>query len=167
MKRKQLNYLIMTALFAALVTVFTAYIGHIPLPGTEGYIHFADALIFLAACLLPGPYAAAAGALGAGLADMLTAPAYAIPSVIIKICIALCFSAKREKILCARNCLALLPAAAITLGGYFLVERIIKYTWQAALVTLPANLVQVIGSAALFVLLGLAMDKTGLKNKMK
>ena len=166
MRRKPLQIMVMTALFAALITVFTAYIGHIPLPGTEGYIHFADALIFLAACLLPGPYAAAAGALGAGLADILTAPAYAIPTAMIKICLALCFSAKREKILCARNWLALLPAAAITLGGYFLVEKVIKYTWQAALLTLPANLAQVIGSAALFVLLGFAMDKAGLKRKM-
>ena len=110
MTRKSLTHLITASLFAALVTVFTAYIGHIPMPGTGGYVHFGDALIFLAACLLPAPYAVAAAALGAGLADILVFPAYAIPTIIIKAGIALCFSAKKEKIICLRNALALLPA---------------------------------------------------------
>ncbi|MCL2300337.1 MAG: TIGR04002 family protein [Firmicutes bacterium] len=163
---KKLRYPVMTALLAALIIVFTAYVGHIPLPGSSGYLHFGDSLIFLAACLLPGPYAALAGAIGAGLADLLTdAVRYALPSVIIKTCIALLFSAKKDKIVCPRNALALLPAAAITLGGYFLAEWIMA-SRAAALLTLPFNLLQTAGSAALFVLLGLAMDKAGLKRRV-
>ncbi|MDR2687343.1 MAG: TIGR04002 family protein [Oscillospiraceae bacterium] len=169
MKRKSLYYIVLTALFAALVMVFTAYIAHIPMPGTGGFVHFGDALVFLAACLLPRPYAALAGALGAGLADLLSpipAPAYVIPTVIVKACVALCFSAKREKILCARNALALLPAGIITLGGYFLAEGLI-YSWQAALLqSLTGNLVQWAGSAAGFAALGFAMDRAGLKKKI-
>ena len=42
-----------------------------------GYIHLGDALIYLAAVLLPAPYAMAAGAIGGGLADLLTAPVWA------------------------------------------------------------------------------------------
>lgn len=168
MKRKPHNTLIrtvMAALFAALITVFTAYIGHIPLPGTGGYLHFGDSLVFLAACLLPKPYAMAAAALGGGLADLLTFPSYAIPTLLIKACIAACFSARREKILCLPNFLALLPAAVLTLGGYFLAEGII-FSWEAALVqSLTGNLLQSIGSAAVFLLLGLALDKIHLKAK--
>jgi len=164
--KKKLQHLILTALFAALVMVFTAYIGRIPLPGTGGYIHFGDSLIFLAACLLPMPYAALAGALGAGLADLLSPlPAYAIPTVVIKACIALLFSAKREKIFCPRNAFALLPAAAVTMGGYYLAEGIL-FSWQAALMTLPFNLLQWASSAALFILLAFAMDKAGLKRRL-
>jgi len=163
---KNLRRLVMTALLAALVTVFTAFIGHIPLPGATGeYLHFGDSLIYLAACLLPGPCAVLAGALGAGLADLLTSAVYAIPTVIIKTCIALCFSAKREKILCPRNALALLPAAGITLGGYFLASCVLT-NWRAALLTLPFNLLQAAGSAAVFVLLALAMDRAGLKKRI-
>ena len=66
-----------TALFAAAITVMTAYMLHIPIP-TGGYIHLGDALIYLAACLLPAPYAAAAAAIGAGMADLLTAPMWVL-----------------------------------------------------------------------------------------
>jgi len=164
--QKKLRHLSMAALLAALIMVFTAFVGRIFLPGTGGYIHFGDSLIFLAACLLPKPYAVLAGVLGAGLADLLSPlPVYAIPTVAIKACIALLFSAKREKILCPRNALALLPAAVITLGGYYLAEWVI-YSWAAALATLPFNLLQAAGSAALFVLLAFAMDKAGLKKRV-
>ena len=66
--RQNLHRLVTAALFAAAIAVMTAYLLHIPLP-TGGYIHLGDALIYLAACLLPVPYAAAAAAIGAGLAD--------------------------------------------------------------------------------------------------
>ena len=165
--RKNLRYMILTALLAALVMVFTAYIGHIPMPATGGYLHFGDALIFLAACLLPKPWGMLAGVLGAGLADLLSPyPIYALPTVVIKAAIALCFSAKKEKILCPRNALALLPAGVFTLGGYFLAEGLI-YSWEAALLqSLTFNLIQWAGSAALFVLLGFAMDKAKIKTRL-
>ena len=72
MKEHQKLYRLVTAaLFAAAIAVMTAYMLHIPIP-TGGYIHIGDALIYLAACLLPAPWAMAAGAVGAGLADLLT-----------------------------------------------------------------------------------------------
>ena len=61
-------------LFAAMITVMTAYICHIPYGVNGGYIHFGDALIYLAAVFLPRPYALAAAAIGGGAADLLTAP---------------------------------------------------------------------------------------------
>ena len=74
-QRENLRLLVTAALFAAAITVMTAYMLHIPIP-TGGYIHLGDALIYLAACLLPVPCAAAAAAIGAGLADLLTAPTF-------------------------------------------------------------------------------------------
>ena len=71
-ERNKLHLLIMSALFAAAIAVMTAYLLHIPIP-TGGYIHVGDALIYLAACLLPAPYAVGAAMVGAGLADLLTA----------------------------------------------------------------------------------------------
>ena len=58
-RKENLHQLTVTALFAAAITVMTAYMLHIPIP-TGGYIHLGDTLIYLAACLLPFPYAAAA-----------------------------------------------------------------------------------------------------------
>ena len=78
---KQLIYVVMAALFAAMITVFTAYV--LRIPAGNGYIHLGDSFIFLAASLLPLPYAIVAAAVGAGLADALTAPLWVIATVII------------------------------------------------------------------------------------
>ena len=50
---KKLKNLTFTALLAAMITVFTAYICHIPVGSNGGYIHFGDSLIYIAASLLP------------------------------------------------------------------------------------------------------------------
>ena len=50
------------ALFAAVITLTTAYLLHIPVP--TGYVHLGDAFVYLAAPLLPAPYAVAAAANG-------------------------------------------------------------------------------------------------------
>ena len=62
-----------TAVMAALTTLMTAYIFHIPVGVNGGYVHLGDTMIYLAAAFLPLPYACAAGAIGGGLADLLTA----------------------------------------------------------------------------------------------
>ena len=68
------KYMAVTGLFAAMITIMTAYIAHIPVGVNGGYSHFGDSLIYLAAVLLPTPYALVAAAIGGGLADLLTAP---------------------------------------------------------------------------------------------
>lgn len=54
------------ALFAALIFCGTYFI-KLPMPFSEGYIHAGDGFVFLAAALLPAPYAMGAAAIGAGL----------------------------------------------------------------------------------------------------
>ena len=62
----KLKYLTITGLMAAMITIMTAYICHIPTGINGGYIHFGDSLIYLAAAILPTPYALAAAAVGGG-----------------------------------------------------------------------------------------------------
>jgi len=167
MKRKTMINLIITALFAAMITVLTAYICHIPWGGSGGYIHFGDAFIYLAACLLPTPYAIATGALGAGLADLLTAPIWFIPTVIIKSLITVSFSSKQDKIITTRNLIAVFIGALITVAGYYLAEVIIlNFNWAAPLVSIPGNLIQAGGSAGIFIAIGFALDKADFKKKV-
>ena len=118
-QRENLRLLTTTALFAAAITVMTAYMLHIPLP-TGGYIHLGDALIYLAACLLPVPYAAAAAAIGAGLADLLTAPMWVLPTLVIKAVLVLFFTSKSECILCPRNWAAVVAAGLFSPAAYAL-----------------------------------------------
>ncbi len=159
--------LVLAALFAALTFVLTAYFFHVPVGVNGGYIHFGDSMIYLAASILPLPYAMAAGAIGAGLSDLMSGGAmWVVPTVIIKALMAAMFSAKQDKVLGKRNALALIPAALICLVGYYLAESIIMGNFLVGLPSAPLTLIQSAGSSALYVLLALAFDKANLKQKI-
>ena len=160
------RYLTMTALMAALITTMTAYICHIPVGVNGGYIHFGDSLIYLAAVLLPQPYALAAAAIGGGLADMLTAPMWTPATVIIKMLIVLPFSSKSTKIVTPRNVFATVLAYFISGLSYFFAEYILFGTWSALLLSMWGSLIQSGGSALFFVIFGYALDKVHIKNRL-
>ena len=156
---------LVSAALAALIAVTTAYLFHLPVGANGGYVHFGDALIFLAAGLLPLPCALTAAAVGAGLADLLTAPVWLIPTVLLKSVTVLCFTSRNEKILCARNIGALLPAAVLTVAGYYAAEALLFGNWAAPLAGLPGNLLQCAGSSAVFLLLGRSLDRLQIKRR--
>ena len=161
-QRENLRLLTTTALFAAAITVMTAYMLHIPLP-TGGYIHLGDALIYLAACLLPVPYAAAAAAIGAGLADLLTAPMWVLPTLVIKAVLVLFFTSKSECILCPRNWAAVVAAGLLSPAAYALANCVMAGTMTAFLPQFLGTLAQGIGSGALFLVIAPALDGVKLK----
>ena len=166
MRKKSVRNLVMAALFAALIAVFTAWLFHIPIKigANTAYLHFGDAFIFLAASLLPAPYACAAAAIGGGLADLLGGSAVWAPfTVVIKALIALCFSSRSDRLLTRRNLLATLPALVVTVGGYYLAEAILYGNWVAPVLSIWGNVVQIVGSAIIYVLVALALQKAGVK----
>lgn len=67
---KNLRCGVAAAMFAALTCVLTMFI-KIPIMGGQGYIHPGDMVIYLAASILPLPFAAAGAAIGGALADIL------------------------------------------------------------------------------------------------
>ena len=147
---KHIQLICVTGLFAAMIYVLTAWL-HIPTGA--GYTHAGDGLIYLAASMLPTPYAIAAGA------------------IVIKAITALCFSRKTEKIICPRNLLGIIPALVICVVCYSLYEGIFmaggfsKSAIISAFGQTPAYCIQVLASSILFIVLGLAFDKAGLKKK--
>ena len=164
MKRKNIKLTCISGLFAALVFVVTAYL-HIPT--VNGYVHVGDGIIYLVAALLPMPYAVTVGAVGALLADCLTGFAILAPgSVIIKAVTVLLFTARENKIITRRNLFALLPAAVVCAGGYYLYEALVYGNFVAALVGIPASITQSAASSVLFVSIGLAADKMNLKSRL-
>lgn len=162
-KLSKLQYLTITGLMAALITIMTAYICHVPVGTNGGYIHFGDSLIYLAAVLLPRPYALAAAAIGGGLADWLTAPMWMPATIVIKMLITLPFTSKSTKIITPRNVIASVLAYLISGVGYFLAEYLLFGTWSVFLVSMSQSLVQSAGSAILFIIFGLALDKAHMK----
>ena len=165
-QQTHLRQLVLTALFASAITVMTAYILHIPIP-TGGYIHLGDALIYLAACLLPLPYAAAAAAVGAGLADLLTAPMWVLPTLVIKAVLVLFFTSKSERVLCPRNCAAVVMAGLFSPAAYALAGCAMAGTMTAFLPQFLGTLVQGIGSGALFLVIAPALDGVKLREHVK
>ena len=164
LKSNKISLMCMAGVFASLVFVVTAYL-HIPT--NNGYIHVGDGLIYLAACLLPWPYAMAVGAGGALLADCLTGYAIWAPgSVVIKALTALLFSNKGKKIMSLRNALALLPAAVLCVGGYYLYEALIYRNYVTPLSGIPVSVTQSAASSIVFVVAGLTIDKMNIKSKI-
>lgn len=172
--RSKLYMSAISALFAALCTVFVYFI-HIP-NGIGGYTHAGDTFVYLAASMLPTPYAAMASGVGFALADLISGyPHYMIPSALIRVLIVLLFKYKQEKILCKRNYIALPIAAVITVGGYAITKYFIYILMKsegsqaalaAAIASIPGNVMQCIISSALFIMLSLALDKLGFKKQV-
>jgi len=164
MSKNTTRRLVVTALFAAAITVMTAYILHIPIP--SGYIHIGDALIYLCASLLPLPYAMAAGAIGGGLSDLLTYPAWTVPTLIIKALIVLPFSRGGEKILTRRNLIGTVAAGLLSPTLYGLVNVWFAGTWAGFVPQFVGTFIQGVGSGVVFVALGLGLDKAGIKKRI-
>ena len=164
MKKNQIRAMSLSGVFATLVFVITAYL-HIPT--YNGYVHVGDGFVFLAACLLPTPYAVAVGAIGAMLADVLTGFAIWAPgSMVIKALMAVLFSCKGKKILSLRNILVLIPAALISIGGYYFYVVIITGSFVASLSGIPGSAIQAATSSLVFIIAGLAMDKFNIKKTL-
>ncbi|MBQ8966182.1 TIGR04002 family protein [Ruminococcus sp.] len=164
---RKLRDLTFSGIFAGLIYVMTAYV-HVPTGA--GYTHAGDGLIFLAACLLPSPYAAAAAAVGGALADGLSGFAVWLPAtIIIKAVTTLYFSTKSDKIITKRNIAALLPALVTCVAGYSLYQGIFMSghvstaALAAAFAQTPAYCIQIAASSVLFIFLGIVLDRMRFK----
>lgn len=170
MKKNKVLKLTLTAMFIAMIYLFTRFV-QIPAPVGPGFLHFGDALIYLCAGIIGGPWAVVAGALGEGLVDLTVGGAvvYAPATIIVKALIALIValaSKDSNKILTWKTAVATIPAGLITVAGYAVADWII--IGEASIITnLPTNICQAVGSAIVFIILAAALDKTKLKTKIK
>lgn len=161
--QEHLQNLVLAAVLSSMVYVLTAFL---KIPTHQGYIHIGDGIIYLAATVLPLPYAMAVGAVGAGLSDYLSGYAvWVLPTVIIKALTAAAFTVKKDNIINARNIIGIVPAAVICVAGYYIASVILYGDFGAALSDVPTNIVQSVSSAALFIFLGLALDRMDFKKR--
>lgn len=166
MKNKKVLNLSLAAVFAALI--FLATMIHISIGINGGYIHVGDTLIYLCAAFLPTPYAVSAAAIGGALSDIASgAPLWVLPTILIKAFSALCFTSKKDTILCARNYIACIIGAILCCGGYYIAEVLIyNCGFIVPLASVPMNLIQTGASAVLFIAIGVIFDRMGLKNRL-
>jgi uncharacterized membrane protein len=142
------------ALFIALVCVATMIV-KIPIPQTNGYMNLGDSMVLLAAVTFNPMAAFIAGGVGSALADLFGGyPQWALWTLIIKGAEALiawgllsALRISKSRISMAQILVFMLATAWMVLG-YFVAESIM-YDAKAALVELPANVVQASGSVIL------------------
>ncbi len=164
MNKKILNT-VYTAMFAAMIFLLTRFV---QVPVASGYVHFGDALIYIVASTLGGGWSLFAAALGSVLADVTSGWAvYAPATLIIKALIAIPFvlvNKKSEKILTPLTALFTILSGAITVLGYFLADCVIDKAY--AVVDIPGNFIQAVGSAVVFIVLAAAFDAGKLKKRL-
>jgi uncharacterized repeat protein (TIGR04002 family) len=92
---------------------------------------------------------------------------WAPATIIIKMLISLPFTSKKDKIINVRNVVSLVIAAAISAVGYYLANAFLMGGFEGGLIAylFSGNLVQSGGSAIVFVVLGLVLDKIGFKKR--
>ena len=181
--KSALRNIVLAAVFAAMTFVLTYFV---KVPSHNGYIHLGDAMIYLAASLLPTPYAMLSAAIGGMLSDAIGGyTMYIIPTFIIKALLVPAFTSKKKDIVNVRNSIAVVIGAAITSVGYYRAEAVIvsisstanfsqfvsyifsSVPWVGTVYCLAGNLVQAIGSAIVYFLLGMALDKINFKSKIR
>lgn len=161
--KNNIKLLSLTAIFTAVIYLFTAYL-HIP--SHTGYTHVGDAFIYLAACLLPTPYAVFAGSFSALLADCLTGFAIWAPASVIIKGVSVLFFCRKGKIIRVKNILAFVFSAFVCIGGYYLYEALIFSNFVSALAGIMGYITQSVLSGVLFIILGIALDKIDFKKRL-
>lgn len=167
MKKANTKTIVLAALMAAIIAVSTRFTA-IPIPGTSGYVHVGDSFVFLAAALLPTPFAVLSAALGGALADMMYgAMVYVLPTAIVKALMAAAFFGSRDgKLLSKKNLLCASFGIVILCAGYYLSECIIFGSFIAPLAQVVWNLAQGVFGVVAFSLFAAALDGTKLRERI-
>jgi uncharacterized membrane protein len=141
--------LCITAVITAMVFVVTRFI-QIPIP--LGYFNIGNTVILLACLLIPEPYGIFAGSVGSALADLLSYPIYAIPTLLIKFLMPLVFYRLTKKGTDARigRKGAAAIATLIPLFGYTVTGMIIYGSVYTGLSQFPGLVLEYAANLVLF-----------------
>lgn len=149
-----LRRLVLTALFIALTAVATMVI-NIPMAATQGFMNVGDTIIFLSALLMGPRVGLLAGGLGSALADLLLGYAHWAPwTLVIKAIEGLIAGALSHSIYRQDGRVTWRVAASLAVSGLWMVLGYylaggLMVGFGPALASVPGNLVQGLGSAAL------------------
>lgn len=155
--------LVMTALLAAMTCVATLVLV-VPSP-TGGYMNLGDAVVLLGAFLLGPVGGAAAGGIGAALADLLAGYALYVPAtLVIKALMGaaagLLWRVARHRLPRLGLVLCGVAAEGIMVAGYWLYDGFLMHSLTGAAAGIPSNLVQAVFGIAAGTLLTAALRNT-------
>ena len=155
MKTKDIT---LTGLMAALIFIGTFFF---KIPSPFGYNHFGDGFMLLTVFMLGYKKGAFAGAIGAGLADLIGGyTVWVLPTIVIKSMWALIIGLFMVKL--GKNNIGVGVGAIFHICAYTLV-RIFLYGISAALVALPGLIFQTVSGVVIFAALYVCVSKAGIK----
>jgi uncharacterized membrane protein len=160
MKQTQVSNVVLTAMFSAVIFVFT-YIGiQVPTFGAFGGLtHLGTLVMFLISIKYGKYYGMASAAIGMTLFDVLSPwIAWAPGTFVIRLLAGYVFgllaeSARGQGASVRNNIISLLGGGFIIITGYFIFEAIVFNNFTTAALSIPGNVLQiVIASFGLFIM---------------
>ena len=139
-QRFKINQIVMTAMFMGMIIALTMII-RVPIPGTHGYIHLGDSMIFLAVLALGKKNGAIAAGFGSALADVIGGYAiYAPVTLVVKALMAVVVAAFIEQAL-KRGHFAGTAGKAVIAGGMIAGGALMVAGYYAAEVVMYGNFI--------------------------
>ncbi len=159
--------MIMISTLAALAFVLTRFTA-IPIPGTQGYIHLGDTVIYITAVLFGGMPAALVGAIGGALSDATYSAIWILPTLIIKgimgyICGNL---ANHQKWNSFRNTFSMIISGIVMSLLYSIANGIIYGNWITAFASTPFDIIQFVSGAIVSNIILALLSKSNLKDRL-
>ena len=173
---KMVYNVVLTAMMMCLVLLMT-FIIRIPIPGTHGYIHLGDSMVFLAVIILGWKWGAVAAAVGSALADFvggfaIYAPVTLAAKGVMAVIVGL-FIEKALKKGFGPGKTRGFEIIGMVIGGLFMVacyygaETVMYGNWVVPLAGVFMNCLQFIVGAALAFLIAEQLYKTPAKKVFK
>ncbi len=191
MKNSNVKRLCVGGLLIALVCIATMIV-KIPVAYTEGYIHFGDSVIIIAAVMFGKRYGLIAGGIGSALADIISGYSHwALFTLVIKGLMGFAagcaadYKNESSNFFSVRNISAAVVCEAVMLLGYFICGILLKgyfmvpdaaelgtltpfdYGIAQAAASFMENLVQAAGGIIIFGILGFALHKAKIARFIK
>lgn len=153
---------VITALFIALVMVFTMFINiRLPIAANGGLIHLGNVPLFVAAMNLGKRKAAIAGGVGMAMFDLIGGWTTWAPFTFVIVALMGWFSGllleKNHSL--SRYIMAVGLALFLKVVGYYIAEWILYGNFLAPLTSIPGNLVQVISGGIIAYPVSIALYK--------
>ena len=168
--KSHVQKIVMTAMMMCLVMIATMFI-RVPIPGTQGYVHLGDSMVFLSVLILGWKYGAVASAFGGLLADVLGGAAAWAPWTfgikgIMAVILGLIAMKLSGRSSISRGGFLFGEAAGMVLAGIFMVagyyfaEGVMYGNWVAPVIGIPWNIGQFAVGMVIAVVLATALCKT-------
>jgi uncharacterized membrane protein len=161
MENKLTRKLVLSGLFAALICVVTL-VAKFPVPGATGaYVNAGDGVIYAAAIVMSGPWAALAAGVGSMFSDLLAGAAvYAPATLVVKAAMGLIVSAALfgRKASVSRYIIFMALGSLVMVAGYGIYEFFV-FGYAVMLGNLSFDLIQAVGGVIIGLLLALLVRR--------